>query len=104
MTIFGGKLMRENELSVLGKFFFVGLLAFVGVSSAANIYNGHVPNPMAFVVVLAGFMCFLIAKASIIFHKKKVSFGCRLMSENIANLYRLGYWLMVVGVLLTFVG
>jgi len=24
------------------------------------------------------------------------------MSENMANIYRLGYWLMVVGILVTF--
>jgi hypothetical protein len=31
-----------------------------------------------------------------------LSFGTAAMSENMANLYRLGYWLMAVDILVTF--
>lgn len=31
-----------------------------------------------------------------------MSFGTSLMTSRMANLYRLGYWLMAVGALITF--
>jgi hypothetical protein len=31
-----------------------------------------------------------------------INFGTKRMTENMANLYRLGYWLMIVGVVYTF--
>jgi hypothetical protein len=55
------------------------------------------------VIVLIGFLLFLVGKLSVILHKQRISFGTRLMSERMANCYRLGYWLMAVGVLITFV-
>ncbi len=34
--------------------------------------------------------------------KKWISFGSRRMTEIMGNIYRLGYWFMVVGLLFTF--
>lgn len=67
-----------------------------------NITKGQATNPYALFVAFAGFACFSIAKISVISKGHKFSFGTKLMSEGMANLYRLGYWLMAVGVMLTF--
>jgi hypothetical protein len=50
---------------------------------------------------IVGLLLFLTAKISVI-RKRKISFGTGLMSEGMANLYRVGYWLMIVGILVTF--
>jgi len=94
--------MRENEMGPVGKIATAVLLALVAVSALVNIMRGHVPHPLAFIVVLVGFALFLIAKLSVVARKKWVSFGSGLMGSGMANLYRVGYWLMVVGVLVTF--
>ena len=77
-------------------------LAALGIGAIVNIYYGNVTNPKAFLVVLVGFILFAISKLSVILKNKKISFGTKPMYENMANLYRLGYWLMIVGLLATF--
>jgi hypothetical protein len=44
----------------------------------------------------------LTAKLHVISTNRLISFGTKYMSLPIANCYRLGYWLMALGVLLTF--
>jgi hypothetical protein len=95
-------MLRENELSPLGKTAIVLLLVAVALSAAANVGSGHVPHPYAFAIVLFGFTLFLIAKLSVVGWKKWISIGTGLMSANMADLYRVGYWFMAVGVLATF--
>ena len=94
--------MKENRPSILLKAFSWLLIAALAIGATLNIYSGNVTHPKAFVVVLVGFILFGIGKFSVILKKKKISFGPKLMSENMANLYRLGYWLMIVGLLATF--
>ena len=72
------------------------------VRCEVNIAQGEVPHPAAFFVVIVGIVLFLVAKISVISRKKRVSFGPSHMTENMANAYRVGYWLMVVGILFTF--
>lgn len=77
----------------------------LGVAAAfaiMNVFNGTVTRPRAFFIVLVGFVLFAVGKLSVILKKKKISFGPKLMTENMANLYRFGYWLMIVGLLATF--
>ena len=94
--------MKENELSRVGKFATVLIIIFAVISAISNIYHGHVKKPVAFWVVLLGLLLFTVAKLSVIRRKKMISFGSSLMTENMANVYRLGYWLIVVGILFTF--
>ena len=94
--------MKENELTPVGKAGVVVLVTLACVAAISNIANGTVMNPRAFRIVLAGLVCFVIGKVSVIAQGRWVSFGTGLMSENMANIYRLGYWLMVVGILVTF--
>ena len=105
MSIFSGGIMKENELS---KFSQIGIVLLVIipalVAAVVNISRGYVPHPSAFMLVILGFVLFLTAKLSVIIrHKKWVSFGSHPMTENMANVYRLGYWLIIVGILFTFV-
>jgi hypothetical protein len=93
--------MKENKTSKYGRFLFYLLFMLWVASAIFNINRGYVNNPSAFVVSIVGFIFFIIAKLSII-PKQKISFGTAKMSEGMANLYRVGYWLMVVGVLITF--
>jgi hypothetical protein len=53
-------------------------------------------------VTLLGLLLFVMAKLSVIRGKALITFGSWAMTPDSANLYRLGYWLMIVGTLLTF--
>ena len=94
--------MKENRASNFLKIVSWLTLAALTIGALLNIYYGNVTQPKAFWVVLAGFIFFAIGKLSIILKKQRISFGTKLMTENMANLYRVGYWLMVVGLLATF--
>lgn len=100
------RLMKENEFSRLGKLLvsliLIILLGMAGVSAIQNTMHGVVPQPRAFIVVLIGFLCFAFAKISIIRTKKFVSFGTQVMTDDQANFYRLGYYLMALGFIFTF--
>ena len=93
--------MKENEFAILGKFSATVLIVIIALSALINILRGHVPHPEAFGLVILGFVLFLLAKLSVM-RKTLVSFGTGLMTENMANVYRLGYWLMALGLLCTF--
>jgi hypothetical protein len=67
-----------------------------------NIARGEARHPWAFAIVLLGFVLFVVSKLSVILHRQRISFGTRLMSTRVANSYRLGYWLMAGGLLVTF--
>jgi|SRR5216683_3606568 len=98
--------MLENELSKPAKIAIAGcllvMLPFVVVAVLRNAAQGVVPRPWAFLIVLAGFACFMFPKSSVIRNKRLISFGTRLMTQDQGNSYRLGYWLMGVGLLSTF--
>jgi hypothetical protein len=94
---------RENELSLFGKSSTVLLIVLAAFAAIVNILRGEVQHPAAFFVVLIGFVLFIAAKLSVVSRGKWISFGTSQMTENMANAYRVGYWLMVVGILFTFV-
>jgi len=95
-------IMKENKISPVGRFLIYVVIGLAFISAIYNIVSGHVVRPMAFLIVLVGFVLFLISKLSVVLKKKFVSFGSKLMTENMGNLYRIGYWLMIVGLLYTF--
>lgn len=100
----GVKIMKENQILWIGE----AVLAIFLITAAAviafmNIVRGRVPHPRAFLIVALGFLFFMIAKISVIKRGSLFSIGTRNMGQNMANLYRVGYWLMFVGCLLTFV-
>jgi hypothetical protein len=103
MSIFKDGVMKENECSLFTK---IGAtIAFVVlplVWALLNIRQGQVNNPAAFGVSLVGFLLFGIAKLLVIRQGRRISFGSKPMTERIGNLYRLGYWLVIVGILSTF--
>ncbi|MBI3596313.1 MAG: hypothetical protein HY203_04065 [Nitrospirae bacterium] len=95
--------MKEHVISPLSRIA-IGLLVIIAIVSAiVNIIRGHVGHPGAFWIIILGFLLFLISKLSVILRKKWICFGTSLMTESMANVYRFGYWLMVAGILLTFV-
>jgi len=97
-------MFRENEFSFFGKAAIYILLTLVALSCAINIIKGVVPNPYSFLLVAIGFSLFLVAKISVLSKGVRFSFGTEKMSNLNANLYRFGYWLMVVGAIFTFLG
>ena len=97
-------IFKENQPSLLSQVAIYALLGLVILASFANLVQGKVPNPYCFVIVLFGFILFGIAKYSVISKGIKFSFGTADMSQSMKNLYRVGYWLMVVGVVWTFSG
>jgi hypothetical protein len=103
MTMWNNKAFTENELSLFAKaLVIIGLVFPVIFLSVRNIFIGHVERPFAFVICLIGFFCFLISKLSLIRKGVFFSFGTKRLSENMSNIYRIGYWLMAVGLVITF--
>jgi predicted branched-subunit amino acid permease len=95
------RVMKENNPSKFGRLMFYLLFLIWVASVVINIKRGHVNHPGAFGLAIVGLFLFLTAKITVI-RRKEISFGTSLMSEGMANLYRVGYWLMVVGILVTF--
>ncbi|MGH7786271.1 MAG: hypothetical protein ACRERC_05355 [Candidatus Binatia bacterium] len=95
--------MKENEFTWFGKgVTTLGIVALT-VLALINISRGEVPHPFAFGVSVIGFTLFLAAKASVLRRRKWITFGASHMGPLMGNMYRLGYWLIAVGVLATFV-
>lgn len=104
MSMWSNKAFTENELSRFAKTALVFLVIIpVLFITIQNIFRGEVHHPYAFIICLVGFALFLISKISIISHRKWISFGTKHLTENMANFYRLGYWLMAVGLIITFI-
>jgi hypothetical protein len=95
-------MFKENELSIFSKGAIYLLVLIAACSALLNLYRGVVPSPSFFAMTVLGFILFILAKVSVISNGIKFSFGTSHMSANMANVYRLGYWLMVVGILCTF--
>jgi len=94
----------DEQPTLLGKAA-TGLLIVGWIAAAArNVARGTVPVPAAFLLTLVGFLLFAAAKVSVIAHGRWLSVGTAAMTPAFANAYRLGYWLMLVGVLVTFAG
>jgi hypothetical protein len=103
MTMWNNKAFTENELSFFGKAAVIILLVIpVSFITVRNIIIGEVANPYAFAICIVGFLLFLISKVSLFRKGALVSFGTKRLSENMGNLYRLGYWFMAVGLIFTF--
>ena len=71
---------RENELSLFGKSAL--LVAWIAFGATVNIARGEVRHPATFFVVLLGFVLFAVAKCSVIYRKKRLSFGTSHMTEK----------------------
>jgi len=96
-------IMKENELSPFGKALAaIGGLA-LGVVALVNISIGEVSHPFAFSIVAIGFLLFLMAKLSVVMRRRWISFGPSLMTPGMADAYRVGYWLMVAGIVASFI-
>lgn len=103
MTMWNNKAFTENELSFFAKATVIILLVItVFFKTAYNIIIAEVANPHAFVICFAGFILFLISKISLFRKGALASFGTKRLTDNMGNFYRLGYWLMVVGLIFTF--
>lgn len=95
---------KENQFSWLSQGLVYLILVTAAGSAVLNIYQGTAINPEAFWLVVAGFVSFLISKIMVISSGKLVSFGTKHMQPIAGNFYSFGYWLMIVGILLTFAG
>ena len=102
MRMLKAQMMRENELSKVGKAFLTGIVILLAVVAAIRLGRGEVRHPGSLWIVALGLILFLIAKLSVIFRGKWISFGSRPMTDGMGNTYRLGYWLMIVGILIMF--
>jgi hypothetical protein len=101
--MWNNKAFTENELSFVGKAAAIILLVVpVLFITVRNIIISEVANPYAFTICIVGFLLFLISKISLFRKGSLFNFGTKRLSENMGNLYRLGYWLMAVGLILTF--
>jgi hypothetical protein len=101
--MWSNKAFTENELSFVGKAAVIILLVVpVFFITVRNIIIGVVVNPYAFTICIVGFLLFLISKISLFRKGSLFSFGTKRLSENMKNLYCLGYWLMAVGLIFTF--
>lgn len=95
---------KENEFSWFSKGIVYIVLSLAFISAIVNIYQGIVVSPESFVLIILGFILFFASKLTVISKTRWHSFGPELMSNSAANIYRLGYWFMVTGILFTFTG
>lgn len=95
-------MFKENQLSIFSQGAIYLLIGLLFLFCLVNIVKGVVPNPYYFGITVVGFIPFAIAKYSVISKGIKFSYSTSKMSPLMANLYRLGYWLMLVGILCTF--
>ena len=95
-------LLRESEFTLISKIFVVLFIVSAAGLVMVNLWRGEVRDPSAFILTLVGLLLFVVAKLSVMRGKAMISLGTRTMAPDSANLYRLGYWLMIVGILLTF--
>jgi fumarate reductase subunit D len=103
MTMWNNKAFTENEMSLFGKaFVIIAIVVPVIILVVRNVLLGHVDQPYAFAICIIGFFCFLISKLSLFRKGVLFSFGRKRLSENMGNLYRIGYWLMAFGLVMTF--
>ncbi len=102
--MWNNKAFNENELSRFAKTALIFLLIIpVIFITVQNIVKGEVLHPYAFIISLVGFALFLSSKISLFAKGAWFSFGTKKLTENMANFYRLGYWLMAVGLIFTFI-
>jgi Na+/phosphate symporter len=106
MTVWRNRGFTENELSTPAKVI-VGLCVAAAVLGAAvtattHAIHGVAPRPWWAVLIFIGFLLFLLPKLHVVRHVRRISFGTALMTEGQANSYRVGYFLMGSGYLLTF--
>jgi hypothetical protein len=102
--MWNNKGFTENELSPFGKIAVMILLVIpVVVITVRNILIREVANPYVFIICIIGFLLFLSAKLSMFRKGILFSFGTKRLSQNMGNIYRLGYWLMAVGLAFTFI-
>jgi hypothetical protein len=85
---------------------FIGLFPFIGGVILAIVIGGAAVNPigsamLAIVLYASGFAFFLTAKVSVIRSGHLVTFGSRSMRPRYRALYRIGYVLMVAGLMFT---
>ncbi len=96
-------IIKENKAGLAAKTTAYCLLIYLVVSALSNVARGNVSHPYSFVVVIIGFCCVVLSKTPSFKKGKKIYFGTKNLSENMSNLCRLGYWLMAVGILTTFI-
>jgi hypothetical protein len=102
MGILKAQMMRENQLSIVGKVLVSLVVVAVSVGAAIRLGRGEVRHPELLWIVALGLIVFLVAKLSVILRGKWISFGSRLMTGVMGNTYRIGYWLMIVGIVFMF--
>ena len=102
MGILEAQMMRENELSTVGKVLVTVIVFVISVSAAIRLMRGEVRHPESLWILALGLILFVIAKLSVILRGKWISFGSRPMTNAMGNTYRIGYWFMIVGILIMF--
>jgi hypothetical protein len=106
MSLWNNKAFTENELSPPAKVIVaIGMVVLLGaqaVCAVSNAVRGFVPRPGWVTLMLVGFVLFLAPKLHVVRRKQLFSFGTRLMTPAQANSYRLGYYFMALGFILTF--
>jgi len=106
LSIWNNRGFTENELSRPAKWIVGPVIAAVllagAVEATRHAARGVAPRPWGFGVVLLGFALFLVPKLQVVHTVRLVSFGSRDMTVAQDNGYRLGYFLMATGFLLTF--
>lgn len=100
MELFNAQIMRENELSKVGKVLASAIAGVVLLGAAVRLGRGEVRHPESLWIVAPGLILFLVAKLSVIRRVRWISFGSRPMTNAMGNTYRMGYRLMIVGILI----
>ena len=95
--------MRENQFSRVGQISALLLLyAAVLAPAISNLCRLRVTASEAFGLAIIGAAMLTVAKVSLFKRGQWVSFGDRRMTPAMSNCYRLGYFFIGWGIILTF--
>jgi hypothetical protein len=95
--------VAESNRRKLVSRFLIGLCLFLLIgTSIVTISRGNVRNPAAIIGVIIGLGLTLITKVVMLL-TKSVGFGSTTFAENLEAWHRMGYWLTIMGFILTFV-
>jgi len=93
----------ESDRRKLVSRFLIGLCLFLLIgTSIVTIYRGDVRNPAAIIGVIIGLGLTAITKLVTVL-TKSIGFGSSTFAENLEAWHWMGYWLTIMGFILTFV-
>ena len=103
MALWDARLFEGSRVTAIGKVLLLALVVIpAAITTVYNIATWDVRRPYGFVLLIAGLICFLVSKGLFLLKRFVAGFSGNKVREYSRNFSRAGYWLMGVGLVLTF--